>query len=39
MARKSKVHVRRVPGTSKAVRVARKAAKKNASALRTLADK
>jgi hypothetical protein len=39
MARRSKVHARRIPGRSKAVRVARKAAKKNASALRTLADK
>lgn len=39
MAKRGKVHVRRVPGSTKAVRVARKAAKKNASAPRTLADK
>lgn len=39
MARKGKIHVRRIPSSSRAVRVARKAAKKNASALRTLADK
>ena len=39
MARRGKVQVRRVPGSSRAVRIARKAAKKNASALRMLADK